>query len=100
MKYISTVLFAALITMCVCMPTRAKEGKFNLAVSIGEKGPDFSNLPGIDDEMHSLNEYKKAKAVLVVFTCNHCPVAAAYEDRLVELQKAYSKRGVRFVAIC
>src|SRR5206468_3228822 len=70
------------------------------SVSVGEKAPDFSDLPGIDNKKHSLKDYKKAKAVVVVFTCNHCPVAQAYEERLVELQKAYQKRGVQFVAIC
>src|SRR4051794_21238882 len=100
MKFISTALLSALVAAAFSMPASAKEGKFNSTVSIGEKAPDFSDLPGIDNKKHCLNDYKKAKAVVVVFTCNHCPVAQAYEDRLVELQKAYKKRGVQFVAIC
>jgi peroxiredoxin len=100
MKFISTALLAAFIAIGLSMQTQAKEGKFNSSVSIGEQAPDFSDLPGIDNKKHSLNDYKKAKAAVVVFTCNHCPVAQAYEERLVELQKAYKKRGVQFVAIC
>jgi peroxiredoxin len=80
--------------------TTAKEGKFNAVLNIGAKAPDFSAIPGIDDKKHSLGEFKDAKAVVVVFTCNHCPVAVAYEDRLVALQKEFKKRGVQFVAIC
>jgi peroxiredoxin len=80
--------------------TLAKEGKFNAVLNIGAKAPDFSAVPGIDDKKHSLGEFKDAKAVVVVFTCNHCPVAVAYEDRLVALQKEFKKRGVQFVAIC
>jgi peroxiredoxin len=78
----------------------AKGGKYNDVVGIGEKAPDFSAIPGIDDKKHGLGEYKKAKAVVVAFTCNHCPVAVAYEDRLVALQKEFKKQGVQFVAIC
>ena len=77
MKFISTALLVAFIAMGLCMQTQAKEGKFNSSISIGEKAPDFSDLPGIDNKKHSLNDYKKAKALVMVFTCNHCPVAQA-----------------------
>lgn len=66
---------------------------------LGEKAPDWSGIIGIDDAKHGLADYKKAKAVVVVFTCNHCPVAKAYEDRLVALQKDYEKKGVQLVAV-
>jgi len=66
---------------------------------LGEKAPDWSGIIGIDDAKHGLADYKKAKAVVVVFTCNHCPVAKAYEDRLVALQKDYKKKGVQLIAV-
>ncbi len=66
---------------------------------IGEKAPDWSGIVGVDDEKHSLADYKKVKAVVVVFTCNHCPVAKAYEDRLVALQKDYKEKGVQLIAV-
>ncbi len=68
-------------------------------VKIGDKAPSWSGIIGVDDKEHGLADLKNAKAVVLVFTCNHCPVAQAYEDRLVALQKDYSKRGVRLVAV-
>jgi peroxiredoxin len=92
--------FFAAFALIAPSAAHAKAGKFNEVLSIGEKAPDFSAVPGIDDKKHGLREYKDAKAVVVVFTCNHCPVAVAYEDRLVALQKEFKKQGVQFVAIC
>jgi peroxiredoxin len=66
---------------------------------VGNRAPAFEGLAGTDDKPHSLNDYAVAKAVVVVFTCNHCPVAQAYEDRLVTLDKDYSGKGVQLVAI-
>jgi peroxiredoxin len=97
---VRALMFAIVVVAISPMFVHAKESKFNTALSVGEKAPDFSALPGIDDKKHGLGEYKDAKAVVVVFTCNHCPVAVAYEDRLVALQKDYKKRGVQVVAIC
>ena len=68
-------------------------------LKIGDPAPDWSGIIGVDDKEHSLAEFKKAKAVVMVFTCNHCPVAVAYEDRLVALQKDYKKKGVQLVAV-
>jgi peroxiredoxin len=69
------------------------------AVSIGDKGPAWSDLEGTDGQKHSLADLADAKAVVVVFTCNHCPVAKAYEDRLVQLQSDYQAKDVQVVAI-
>jgi hypothetical protein len=51
---------------------------------IGSKATDFS-LQNIDDKMVSLADYSSAKGFVIVFTCNHCPYAKAYEDRLIAL---------------
>lgn len=67
--------------------------------TIGAAAPDFSGVIGIDDKPHGLADYKDAKLVVLAFTCNHCPVAVAYEDRLVALQKDYQPRGVQLVAV-
>jgi len=67
--------------------------------SVGDPAPAFEGLVGTDDKKHSLEEFKDAKAVALVFTCNHCPVAKAYEDRLVALQNDYAEKGVQVVAI-
>lgn len=73
--------------------------KFNREVDIGDKAPEWKDLEGTDGKRHSLADLKKAKAVVVVFTCNHCPVAKAYEERLIEFTKTFEERGVKTVAI-
>jgi len=66
---------------------------------VGRPAPDFQDLVGIDDQKHSLQDYANAKAVVIVFTCNHCPVAVDYEDRLVQLHNDYADKGVQLIAI-
>lgn len=68
-------------------------------LKIGGTAPKFSGLIGVDGKKHSLADYQDAKILVVVFTCNHCPVAQAYEDRLVALQKDYQGKGVQLVAV-
>lgn len=68
-------------------------------LKVGDPAPKWSGIIGVDDKEHGLAEYKKAEALVLVFTCNHCPVAVAYEDRLVALQKDYKKKGVQVVAV-
>lgn len=70
-----------------------------LRLPIGSKAPYFS-LKGTDGKIHSLPDFTSARALLVLFTCNHCPYAQAYESRLIELARIYQPRGVKFVAIC
>ena len=67
-------------------------------LAIGSRAPDF-NLEGIDGKMYSLQSFKEAKVLVVVFTCNHCPTAQAYEERIIQLTKDYSGKGVAVVAI-
>jgi peroxiredoxin len=67
-------------------------------LAIGAKAPDFS-LPGTDGKTYTLNSFKNASILVVVFTCNHCPTAQAYEDRIIQLTKDYSSKGVAVVAI-
>lgn len=72
-------------------------GEFNPTLSINDKAPAWKELPGIDGKMHSLEEIKK-RIVVVVFTCNSCPYAVDYEDRLLALHEAY-KKDVEVIAI-
>lgn len=74
-------------------------GEAYAKVNVGDAAPNWERLAGVDGQDHSLAEYKAAKAIVLVFTCNHCPVAKAYEERLVELQKDYQAKGVQVVAI-
>ena len=65
----------------------------------GEAAPDWSGIPGTDGKPHGLSDYRDAKLLVLVFTCNHCPVARGYEDRLVALQADYQPKGVQVVAV-
>jgi peroxiredoxin len=56
-------------------------------------------LPGVDGRRHALADYAGKEAVAVVFTCNHCPYARAWEDRLIGIQADYAPRGVQLLAI-
>ena len=68
-------------------------------LKVGDAAPDWSGIIGIDDAKHGLADYKDAKLLVLVFTCNHCPVAVAYEDRLIAVQKDYKDKGVQLVAV-
>ncbi|KGO84527.1 redoxin [Flavobacterium beibuense F44-8] len=65
---------------------------------VGDVATDFS-LKNIDGKKVSLKDFKDAKGYIVVFTCNHCPYAQAYEDRIVALDKKYKKQGYPVIAI-
>jgi peroxiredoxin len=56
-------------------------------------------LPGVDDRHHALADYADKEAVALIFTCNHCPYAQAWEDRIVQAQADYADRGVQVIAI-
>ncbi|HSZ35060.1 MAG TPA: redoxin domain-containing protein [Puia sp.] len=67
-------------------------------LAIGADAPDF-NLKSVDGKFYSLSSFKNAEVLVVVFTCNHCPTAQAYEDRLIKLTSDYAKKNVVVVAI-
>lgn len=60
--------------------------------------PDFS-LKGVDEKTYSLASFKDAKALVAIFSCNHCPYVKAYEERMIAVQRDYQDKGVRLVAI-
>jgi peroxiredoxin len=66
---------------------------------IGAAAPAWQNLEGADGKQQSLKDLADAKAVAVIFTCNTCPVAVAYEDRMIKLANDYKDKGVTLVAI-
>ena len=65
---------------------------------LGSSAPDFS-LPGVDEKIHQLADYGSSPILVVVFTCNHCPIAQMYEQRIQRLEADYRNRGVAVVAI-
>ena len=67
-----------------------------MAIQIGDRAPDFE-LPATDGERHSLED--SASATVVYWTCNHCPYALAWHDRMLDLARDYADRGVRVLGI-
>lgn len=64
----------------------------------GSKAPDF-NLPGVDGKMYTLKSFEKAPVLVIIFSCNHCPTAQAYEDRIIDIEKEYGSKGVALIMI-
>jgi thiol-disulfide isomerase/thioredoxin len=64
----------------------------------GSEAPDFSLL-GIDGKKYTLKNFENAKVLVVIFSCNHCPTAQAYEDRLISIANDYKPKGVDVVMI-
>jgi thiol-disulfide isomerase/thioredoxin len=79
-------------------PARAAEAPAIPTLAIGAPAPDF-DLPGVDGRRHALNDYAASPVLVVVFTCNHCPTAQAYEERIQKLHDDYAGKGVALVAI-
>jgi peroxiredoxin len=64
----------------------------------GAKAPDF-NLIGVDGKMYSLNSFSSSPVLVIIFSCNHCPTAQAYEERIISLSNDYKSKGVAVVVI-
>lgn len=67
-------------------------------LAIGSPAPNFE-LPGVDGTVHKLADYSSSQVLVVVFTCNHCPIAQMYEQRIAQLAADYKDRSVAVVAI-
>jgi peroxiredoxin len=67
-------------------------------LALGSPAPDFS-LPGVDGQIHKLSDYASSPILVIVFTCNHCPIAQMYEKRIQQLATDYKDKGVAVVAI-
>jgi peroxiredoxin len=67
-------------------------------LTIEADAPDF-NLPGVDGRNYALKDFAASPVLVVLFTCNHCPTAQAYEDRIMKLHADYKDKGVALVAI-
>lgn len=91
MKQLKMILSVALLTLTT-LTTTAQGYK------PGDAATDFA-LKNVNDKMVSLSDFKKAKGFIVVFTCNHCPYAKAYEDRIIALDKKYASKGYPVIAI-
>jgi thiol-disulfide isomerase/thioredoxin len=87
-----------LVALSVSSPCFAATELKYPTLAIGSPAPDFK-LPGVDGKTWRLKDFSKSKILVVIFTCNHCPTAQAYEERIKQLVTDYKARGVGFVAI-
>lgn len=78
---------------------------YSVMTELGTPAPPFelpTANPEADDlggDTRRLEDFSAAEALVVVFTCNHCPYAKHVEDGVIETAKAFASRGVQFVAI-
>ncbi|HEY2945602.1 MAG TPA: redoxin domain-containing protein [Vicinamibacteria bacterium] len=98
MKTISLLVLALLGLAGAPRSARADEAPLIPTLAIGAPAPDF-DLPGVDGRRYSLESFASAPVLAIVFTCNHCPTAQAYEERIQKLHDDYAAKGVAVVAI-
>jgi thiol-disulfide isomerase/thioredoxin len=113
-------LYLSIFLICSCNPAvnktdKSSDGKDTMQVSfkpnpqkvekqevktleIGQKAVDF-NLPDVSGRYCQLSDFNTADILVVIFTCNHCPTAQAYEDRIIQFTNDYKDKGVAVVAI-
>ncbi len=65
---------------------------------INDAATDFK-LKNVDGKVVSMKDYKDAKGIILIFTCNHCPFSVAYEDRIIDLHNTYARKGFPVVAV-
>jgi peroxiredoxin len=93
-RFVPGFVAAALAVACgSSVPAHA--GKFNKVLDVGSAAPAWVNLEGTDGKKHGLADLKDKAAVVVVFTCNSCPVAVGYEGRIA----AFAKKHADTVAV-
>ena len=95
-SFIISIAFAFIACLSFAFTPGSTDPHTTLA--IGAKAPDFS-LPGVDGKIYSLKDFSKANILVIVFMCDHCPTAQAYEDTIKQLVLDYKSKGVAIVAI-
>ncbi|WP_299890968.1 thioredoxin family protein [uncultured Lacinutrix sp.] len=97
MKNLVKLLFVAIVIAGLSAFTNGKK-EIKDGYKIGDIATDFK-LKNVNGKMVSLSDFKDAKGFIVTFTCNTCPYAVAYEDRIEALNKMYAKKGYPVIAI-
>ena len=93
MKNLVTVIMALLMGFTLAFANGGPTG-----YEVGDKAEDFK-LKNIDGKMVSLADFEDAKGFIIIFTCNHCPYAKLYEDRIIDLNAKYAPKGFPVIAI-
>jgi peroxiredoxin len=89
-------MWRLIFPLCLAVATCGQTNHPILAID--SPAPDFS-LPGVDGKIHRLSDYAASPVLVVVFTCNHCPIAQMYEQRIQQLEQDYRGHGVAVVGI-
>ncbi len=92
MKQLFSVLTLLLLSVVFMNAT------YDNGYKVGDTVQDF-NLKNIDGKMLSLANMTDAKGFVVIFTCNHCPYAKMYEDRIIEIHQKFATKGYPVIAI-
>lgn len=88
-RFVSVLLLLLAVNLSAATPK---------TLPIGASAPDFT-LPGVDGRDYQLSDFAEYKFLAMIFTCNHCPTAQSYEERIKALVSEYRPQGVGFVAI-
>ena len=91
-------LVAVLIVLLSFCSFSVRGQQAHPTLAIGASAPDFA-LPGVDGKIHKLSDYSASPVLVVIFNCNHCPIAQMYEQRIGQLADDYRSRGVAVVVI-
>jgi peroxiredoxin len=92
-RLLTLLTSAALLSLGACAQGGATDG-----YQVGEQVSDFE-LRNVDGDLVSMADYPEAKGFIVVFTCNHCPYAKKYEQRIIELAEEFNPQGYPVIAI-
>lgn len=93
----SRLSFVALFL--ILLPSAALAGKYNKVLSVGDPAPGWENLEGTDGQKHSLADLKDKDVIVLVFTCNSCPVAVGYEDRIIDFAKNHAGKESKVAVV-
>jgi peroxiredoxin len=96
LKILKTISVLAVVFLLSAFTANVATG--DKGYEVGDIATDFK-LKNIDGKMVSLADYKDAKGFIVIFTCNTCPYAVMYEDRIIDLDKKYASKGYPVIAI-
>jgi len=86
------------LAVALAAPALAAEGSG--AIALGSKAPmAATKMKNVDGKMVSIADVTGKAGTLVIFTCNHCPFAKGWEQRIAEISNSYSKKGIGVILI-
>lgn len=97
MRCVTRWFFATALMLASAVPSSA--GEHNTKLSIGDAAPDFKGLKAVDGKTYSMKDFASKDAIVLVFTCNDCPVAQAYNQRFNDFIVEYKSKSVGFLAV-